>query len=126
MATPIHIQPMPEFNPDAEIGASLATRWRTWSQTSKCIFSLRALQMLHASEPFCYTKLIPWVFVILKLGKTSYKHRYCAIAINSHSQCGAYSIARRLSQFFWPQIEGGCNYRIYGNASILCAFYFFA
>ena len=30
MATPIHIQPMPEFNPDAEIGASLATRWRTW------------------------------------------------------------------------------------------------
>ena len=30
MATPIHIQPMPEFNPDAEIGASLATRWQTW------------------------------------------------------------------------------------------------
>ena len=30
MATPIHIQPMPAFNPDAEIGASLATRWRTW------------------------------------------------------------------------------------------------
>ena len=30
MATPIHIQPMPEFNPNAEIGASLATRWRTW------------------------------------------------------------------------------------------------
>ena len=30
MATPIHIQLMPEFNPDAEIGASLATRWQTW------------------------------------------------------------------------------------------------
>ena len=30
MATPIHIQRMPEFNPDAEIGAILATRWRTW------------------------------------------------------------------------------------------------
>ena len=31
------------------------------SQTSKCIFSLRALQMLHASEPFCYTRVDPKV-----------------------------------------------------------------
>ena len=30
MVTPIHIQPMPEFNPNAEIGDSLATRWRMW------------------------------------------------------------------------------------------------
>ena len=26
----VSIQPVPEFNPDAELGASLATRWNTW------------------------------------------------------------------------------------------------
>ena len=26
----VSIQPVPEFNPDAEFGASLATRWNTW------------------------------------------------------------------------------------------------
>ena len=30
MAHSIQIQPMQEFNPDAELGASLATRWNTW------------------------------------------------------------------------------------------------
>ena len=31
------------------------------SQTSKYIFSLRALQMLHASEPFCFFQSGPQV-----------------------------------------------------------------
>ena len=26
----VSIQPVPEFNPDAELGASIATRWNTW------------------------------------------------------------------------------------------------
>ena len=26
----VSIQPVPEFHPDAEVGASLATRWNTW------------------------------------------------------------------------------------------------
>ena len=30
MAHSIPIQPMQEFNPDAELGASLATRWNNW------------------------------------------------------------------------------------------------
>ena len=30
MANSLQIQPMPEFSPDADIGASLASRWRTW------------------------------------------------------------------------------------------------
>ena len=27
---PVSIQPVCEFNPDAEVGGSLATRWNTW------------------------------------------------------------------------------------------------
>ncbi|CAB3993628.1 Hypothetical predicted protein [Paramuricea clavata] len=31
ISTPsVSIQPLPEFNPDAEVGASLATRWTNW------------------------------------------------------------------------------------------------
>ena len=30
MAQSVPVQPMPEFNPDAEVGASVATRWTTW------------------------------------------------------------------------------------------------
>ena len=30
MANSLPIQPMPEFSPDADIGASLASRWKTW------------------------------------------------------------------------------------------------
>jgi hypothetical protein len=30
MANSLPIQPMPEFCPDADIGASLAARWKTW------------------------------------------------------------------------------------------------
>ena len=30
MAQSLQIQPMPEFSPDADIGASLASRWKTW------------------------------------------------------------------------------------------------
>ena len=30
MAQSVPVQPMPEFNPDAEVGASVATRWITW------------------------------------------------------------------------------------------------
>lgn len=26
----VSIQPVPEFNPDSEVGASLATRWQNW------------------------------------------------------------------------------------------------
>ena len=26
----ISLHPLPEFNPDVEVGASLATRWRKW------------------------------------------------------------------------------------------------
>ncbi len=26
----VSIQPVPEFNPDSELGASLATKWQTW------------------------------------------------------------------------------------------------
>jgi hypothetical protein len=26
----VSIQPLPEFNPDPEVGASLATRWTNW------------------------------------------------------------------------------------------------
>ncbi len=26
----VSIQPVPEFNPDSEVGASLATKWQTW------------------------------------------------------------------------------------------------
>ena len=30
MAHSLPIRPMPEFNPDAELGASVATRWKNW------------------------------------------------------------------------------------------------
>ena len=31
ISTPsVSIQPLPEFNPDSEVGASLATRWTNW------------------------------------------------------------------------------------------------
>ena len=30
MAQSVSVQPMPEFNPDADVGASVATRWTTW------------------------------------------------------------------------------------------------
>ena len=30
MAHSLSLQPLPAFNPDAEVGASLATRWKTW------------------------------------------------------------------------------------------------
>ena len=30
MAQSVPVQPMPEFNPDAEVGATVATRWTTW------------------------------------------------------------------------------------------------
>ena len=30
MGNSLPIQPMPEFSPDADIGASLASRWKTW------------------------------------------------------------------------------------------------
>ena len=30
MAQGFHIPPVPEFQPDAELGASLASKWRTW------------------------------------------------------------------------------------------------
>ena len=30
MQASVRIQPVPQFNPDTEIGASLATRWSTW------------------------------------------------------------------------------------------------
>ena len=30
MAQSVPVQPMPEFNPDAEVGASVATRWTMW------------------------------------------------------------------------------------------------
>ena len=30
ISSSISIQPVAEFNPDSELGASLATRWRTW------------------------------------------------------------------------------------------------
>ena len=28
----VHLQPVPEFNPSADVGVSLATRWKLWSQ----------------------------------------------------------------------------------------------
>ena len=28
----VHLQPVPEFYPNADVGASLATRWKLWSQ----------------------------------------------------------------------------------------------
>ena len=30
MAQSVPVHPMPEFKPDAEVGASVATRWTTW------------------------------------------------------------------------------------------------
>ena len=30
MASALHLQPLPEFNPDIEVGASLAKRWEIW------------------------------------------------------------------------------------------------
>ena len=30
MEQSVPVQPMPEFNPDAEVGASVTTRWTTW------------------------------------------------------------------------------------------------
>ena len=30
VAQSVLVQPMPEFNPDAETGASIETRWTTW------------------------------------------------------------------------------------------------
>ncbi len=30
MAQSVSIQPMPVFHPEAEVGASLATRWKNW------------------------------------------------------------------------------------------------
>ena len=30
MVQSVPVQPKPEFNPDAEVGASVVTRWTTW------------------------------------------------------------------------------------------------
>ena len=46
MAHSVPIRPMPEFNPDAELGVSVATRWKYWgSQTLTCFSWLVALRI---------------------------------------------------------------------------------
>ena len=58
MAHSVPIRPMPEFNPDAELGASVAIHvGKTGSQTLTCFYWLVTLRILNDNEPCCYTKL---------------------------------------------------------------------
>ena len=40
----VSIQPVPEFNPGSEVGASLAKRWNMWIANFEMFITARAIQ----------------------------------------------------------------------------------
>ena len=60
MAQSVPVQLMPEFNPDAEVGASVATRWTTWlSDFEMFLLASGITDTEHQQTLLLYTSTLP-------------------------------------------------------------------
>ena len=48
----VNIPPPPEFNPDSEVGASLATRWSTWMEDFEMFLTASGIKDDTQKHPF--------------------------------------------------------------------------
>ena len=52
----VRIQPVPQFNPDTEVGASLATRWSTWLDDFEMFLLASAVTDKKQKRALLYTR----------------------------------------------------------------------
>ena len=59
MAHSIPIRPMPEFNPDTALGASVATRWKNWISDFDMFLVASGITDTKRQRHYSYTKPLP-------------------------------------------------------------------